>query len=156
MPYTLLRRGDKSGEWAGMEESENDVGNLEQLLYADEHYLVGKLPLGDHLGKILHGVEEYHQRNVGSLRECNGRALDLSLLLQGVWKWFVEQLLCLRLLVSLNESLWGQQVLAARSFDPSLLVVFLSSPDPVFHEWVPSRDNCSHQFLTATLNDTPG
>ncbi|GFU92422.1 uncharacterized protein TNCV_4545051, partial [Trichonephila clavipes] len=38
----------------------------------------------------------------------------------------------------------------------SLLVVFLGSPDPVFHEWVPSRDNCSHQFLTATLNDTPG
>ncbi|GFU29777.1 uncharacterized protein TNCV_4745971 [Trichonephila clavipes] len=52
-----------------MEESENDVGSLEQLLlYADEHYLAGKLPLGDHLGKVLHGVEEYHQRNVGPLR----------------------------------------------------------------------------------------
>ncbi|GFW20659.1 uncharacterized protein TNCV_1048821 [Trichonephila clavipes] len=38
------------------------------LLYADEHYLAGKLPLGDHLGKVLHGVEEYHQRNVGPLR----------------------------------------------------------------------------------------
>ncbi|GFT32826.1 hypothetical protein TNCV_5038731 [Trichonephila clavipes] len=34
-----------------------------------------------------------------------------------VWKMFVEQLLRLRLLVSLNESLWGPQVLAARSFD---------------------------------------
>ncbi|GFT15988.1 15-hydroxyprostaglandin dehydrogenase [Trichonephila clavipes] len=40
-----------------MEESENDVGSLEQLLlYADEHYLAGKLHLGDHLGKVLHGV----------------------------------------------------------------------------------------------------
>ncbi|GFU92657.1 uncharacterized protein TNCV_4795851 [Trichonephila clavipes] len=46
-----------------MEESENDVGSLEQLLlYAGEHYLAGKVPLGDHLGKVLHGVEEYHQR----------------------------------------------------------------------------------------------
>ncbi|GFW13405.1 uncharacterized protein TNCV_1879071 [Trichonephila clavipes] len=52
-----------------MEESENDVGSLEQLLqYADEHYFAGKLPLEDHLGKVLHGVEEYHQRNVGPLR----------------------------------------------------------------------------------------
>ncbi|GFX54124.1 uncharacterized protein TNCV_2337601 [Trichonephila clavipes] len=52
-----------------MEESENDVGSLEQLLlYAGEHYLTGKLPLGEHLGKVLHGVEEYHQRNVGPLR----------------------------------------------------------------------------------------
>ncbi|GFU98914.1 putative RNA-directed DNA polymerase from transposon BS [Trichonephila clavipes] len=40
------------------EESKNDVGSLEQLLlYADEYYLAGKLPLGDHLGKVLHGVE---------------------------------------------------------------------------------------------------
>ncbi|GFT21350.1 uncharacterized protein TNCV_3816331 [Trichonephila clavipes] len=52
-----------------MEESENDVGSLEQLLlYEDEHYLTGKLPLGDNSGKVLYGVEEYHQRNVGSLR----------------------------------------------------------------------------------------
>ncbi|GFW33382.1 uncharacterized protein TNCV_2795491 [Trichonephila clavipes] len=52
-----------------MEESENDVGSLEQLLlYADEHYLAGKLPLGDYLRKALHGVQEYHQPNVGPLR----------------------------------------------------------------------------------------
>ncbi|GFV92988.1 uncharacterized protein TNCV_3427001 [Trichonephila clavipes] len=60
-----------TNRWSGqvMEESENDVGNLEQLLlYADEHYLAEKLPLADHLGKVLHGVEEYHQRNVGPLR----------------------------------------------------------------------------------------
>ncbi|GFV47441.1 hypothetical protein TNCV_4830971 [Trichonephila clavipes] len=43
--------------WA-MEESENDVGSLEKLyLYAEEHYLAGKLSLGDHLGKVLHGAK---------------------------------------------------------------------------------------------------
>ncbi|GFU03875.1 uncharacterized protein TNCV_1718421 [Trichonephila clavipes] len=52
-----------------MKESINDVGSLEQLLlYADEHYIAGKLLLGDHLRKVLHGVEEYHQHNVGPLR----------------------------------------------------------------------------------------
>ncbi|GFU92099.1 uncharacterized protein TNCV_1659311 [Trichonephila clavipes] len=57
------------GERSGHGKTENDVGSLEQiLLYADEHYLAGKLPLGDHLGKVIHGVEEYHQRNVGPLR----------------------------------------------------------------------------------------
>ncbi|GFX22935.1 15-hydroxyprostaglandin dehydrogenase [Trichonephila clavipes] len=55
----LLRTNRGSG--SAMEESENYVGSLEQiLLYAEEHYLAGKLPLGDHLGKVLHGVEEYH------------------------------------------------------------------------------------------------
>ncbi|GFV64297.1 probable RNA-directed DNA polymerase from transposon X-element [Trichonephila clavipes] len=43
-----------------MEESENDVGSLEQLLlYADEHYLAGKLPLGDHLGKDLYNSDHF-------------------------------------------------------------------------------------------------
>ncbi|GFV74753.1 uncharacterized protein TNCV_1039911 [Trichonephila clavipes] len=53
-----------TNRWRGpaMKEFENDVGSLEQLLlYADEHYLAGKLPLGDHLGNVLHGVKEYHQ-----------------------------------------------------------------------------------------------
>ncbi|GFV04100.1 uncharacterized protein TNCV_917221 [Trichonephila clavipes] len=31
----------------------------------------------------------------------------------------------------------------------SILVVFLVSPDPVFHAWVPSRVHCSQQFITA-------
>ncbi|GFS91908.1 uncharacterized protein TNCV_1930881 [Trichonephila clavipes] len=52
-----------------MEVSENDEEKLEQLLlYAEEQYLARKLPLGDHLEKVLHGVEEYLQRNVGPLR----------------------------------------------------------------------------------------
>ncbi|GFT13885.1 15-hydroxyprostaglandin dehydrogenase [Trichonephila clavipes] len=63
---TCALQGTNRGSGAAMEESENDVGSLEQLLlYEDEYYLAGKLPLGDHLGKALHGVEEYHQRNVG-------------------------------------------------------------------------------------------
>ncbi|GFU47245.1 uncharacterized protein TNCV_1299201 [Trichonephila clavipes] len=66
---TRALQGTNRGSEPAMEESENDVGSLEQLLlYADEHYLAGKLPLGDHLEKILHGVVEYHQRNVGPLR----------------------------------------------------------------------------------------
>ncbi|GFX60963.1 uncharacterized protein TNCV_1897231 [Trichonephila clavipes] len=64
---TRALQGTNRGSGPAMEESENDVGILEQLLlYADKHYLAGKLPLGDHLGKVLHGVEEYH--NVGPFR----------------------------------------------------------------------------------------
>ncbi|GFV55187.1 15-hydroxyprostaglandin dehydrogenase [Trichonephila clavipes] len=56
---TRALQGTSRGSGLAMEESENDVGSLEQLLlYADEHYLSGKLSLGDHLGKVLHGVEE--------------------------------------------------------------------------------------------------
>ncbi|GFY23538.1 uncharacterized protein TNCV_1038371 [Trichonephila clavipes] len=66
---TRALHGTNWGSGPAIEESENDVGSIEQLLlYADEHYLAGKLPLGDHLGKVLHGVEEYHQRNVSPLR----------------------------------------------------------------------------------------
>ncbi|GFV15167.1 uncharacterized protein TNCV_4649991 [Trichonephila clavipes] len=178
---TRALQGTNRGSGLVMEESENDVGSLEQLLlYADEHYPAGKLPLGDHLGKVIHGVEEYHQRNVGPLRlhatqsgpaiigyaprplhqlcrqcdveqrggnctahqgasppvhalhhcrrscRCSGvkgsarkGCLDLGFAsAQGVWELFVQQLLRLRLLVSLNESLWGPQVLAAGSFHP--------------------------------------
>ncbi|GFS96359.1 15-hydroxyprostaglandin dehydrogenase [Trichonephila clavipes] len=58
---TRALQGTNRGNGSAMEESEKDVGNLEQLLlYADEHYLAGKLLLGDHLGKVLHGVKEYH------------------------------------------------------------------------------------------------
>ncbi|GFU83813.1 uncharacterized protein TNCV_1694831 [Trichonephila clavipes] len=66
---TCALQGTNRVSGPAMEESENDVGSLEPLLlYADEHYLAGKLPLGDHLGNILHGVEEYHQLNIGPLR----------------------------------------------------------------------------------------
>ncbi|GFX25889.1 15-hydroxyprostaglandin dehydrogenase [Trichonephila clavipes] len=66
---TRALQGTNRGSVPAMEESENDVGSLEKLLlYAYKHYLAGKLPLGDHLRKVLHGVEEYHQSNVGPLR----------------------------------------------------------------------------------------
>ncbi|GFW32323.1 uncharacterized protein TNCV_674821 [Trichonephila clavipes] len=66
---TRALQGTNRGSGLAMEETKNDVRSLEQLLlYADEHYLAGKLPQGDHLGKVLHGVEEYHQRNIGPLR----------------------------------------------------------------------------------------
>ncbi|GFV30913.1 uncharacterized protein TNCV_4013471 [Trichonephila clavipes] len=66
--YSTCSIRAKLGSGPAMEQSENNVGSLEQLLlYADEHYRAGKLPLGDHLGKVLHGIE-YHQRNVGPLR----------------------------------------------------------------------------------------
>ncbi|GFS78552.1 15-hydroxyprostaglandin dehydrogenase [Trichonephila clavipes] len=72
---TCALQGTNRGSGLTLEESKNDEGSLEQLLlYADEHYLAGKLPLGDHLGKILHGVEEYHQRNVDPLR-CHASQL---------------------------------------------------------------------------------
>ncbi|GFS63541.1 15-hydroxyprostaglandin dehydrogenase [Trichonephila clavipes] len=62
---TRALQGTNRGSRPAMEESEKDVESLEQLLlYADEHYLARKLPLADHLGKDLHGIEEYHQRNV--------------------------------------------------------------------------------------------
>ncbi|GFY31133.1 15-hydroxyprostaglandin dehydrogenase [Trichonephila clavipes] len=53
---TRALQGTNWGSGPSMEESENDVGSLEQLLlYADEHYLAGKLPLGDYLGNVLMG-----------------------------------------------------------------------------------------------------
>ncbi|GFV78064.1 15-hydroxyprostaglandin dehydrogenase [Trichonephila clavipes] len=49
---TRALQGTIRGSGLAMEESENDVGSLEQLLlHADEHYIAGKLPVGDHLGK---------------------------------------------------------------------------------------------------------
>ncbi|GFW28740.1 15-hydroxyprostaglandin dehydrogenase [Trichonephila clavipes] len=59
---TRALQGTNRGSGPVIEESENDVGSLEQLLlYANEHYLAGKLPLGDLIRKVQHGVEEYHK-----------------------------------------------------------------------------------------------
>ncbi|GFV64800.1 hypothetical protein TNCV_808971 [Trichonephila clavipes] len=45
---TRALQGTYRGSGSAMEESENGVGSLEKLLlYADEHYLAGKLPQGD-------------------------------------------------------------------------------------------------------------
>ncbi|GFW09180.1 uncharacterized protein TNCV_2101341 [Trichonephila clavipes] len=37
----------------------------------------------------------------------------------------------------------------------SLFVVFLITPDPVFHAWVPSRVHCSQKFQTAHSDRYP-
>ncbi|GFY21786.1 15-hydroxyprostaglandin dehydrogenase [Trichonephila clavipes] len=67
--YTCALQGTNRGSGPDMEAIQNYVGSLKQLLLnADQHYLAGKLPLGDHLGKALHGVEEYHQCNVDPLK----------------------------------------------------------------------------------------
>lgn len=55
--------------WPAIEESEHDVGSLEQLeVSANEYYLAGKLPLADHLRKIPGEVKECHQHNASLLR----------------------------------------------------------------------------------------
>ncbi|GFT00401.1 uncharacterized protein TNCV_1981451 [Trichonephila clavipes] len=135
-----------------MEESKNDVGSLEQLLMCGRALYCWKiLPLGDHLGKVLHGVEEYHQRNVGPLRfhasqlkwtdyhrlcppdhctSCAGIATPTSARI-------VER-------VPVGFPSASRKILRS-----SLLVVFLVAVDPIFHAWVPSRVHCSQQFLTA-------
>ncbi|GFY10569.1 15-hydroxyprostaglandin dehydrogenase [Trichonephila clavipes] len=79
---THALQGTNQGNGSAMEESETDVGSLDQLLlYADEHYLAGKLPLGDHLGKVLHWIEEYHQRSARKgcldLRFACARCLEI-------------------------------------------------------------------------------
>ncbi|GFX75149.1 uncharacterized protein TNCV_3170761 [Trichonephila clavipes] len=61
---TRALQGTNRGSGPAMEESKKDVGSQQLLLYADEPYLARKLNLRDHLGKVLHGVEEYHQRRL--------------------------------------------------------------------------------------------
>ncbi|GFV09846.1 15-hydroxyprostaglandin dehydrogenase [Trichonephila clavipes] len=59
---TRALQGTNRASRPAMEESENDVGRLEQLLlYADEPYLAGKSPLGDHLGKVIASPRPLHQ-----------------------------------------------------------------------------------------------
>ncbi|GFX73693.1 15-hydroxyprostaglandin dehydrogenase [Trichonephila clavipes] len=87
---TRALQGTNRGSGPAMVESENDVGSFEQLLlYADEHYLAGKLPLGDNLGKVLHGVEEYHQRNIRHVSRLmyikSAEARDPNLVM--IWKF---------------------------------------------------------------------
>ncbi|GFU95510.1 hypothetical protein TNCV_2729641 [Trichonephila clavipes] len=67
--FTRAVQGTNRRSRPATKKSENDVESLEQLLlYADEHYVAGKLHPGDYLGNILHEGEKYHQHNVGSLR----------------------------------------------------------------------------------------
>ncbi|GFW66148.1 uncharacterized protein TNCV_1710471 [Trichonephila clavipes] len=141
---TRALQGTNRGSGPVMEESENDVGSLEQLfLYADEHYLAGKLPVGDHLGKVLHGVEEYHQRSARKgrldLRFASARCLEIVC---GTIATPTSARIVERVTV-------GSTIVCRTILRSSLLVVFLVAQDPVFRAWVPSRIPCSQQFLTA-------
>ncbi|GFX05715.1 uncharacterized protein TNCV_3198321 [Trichonephila clavipes] len=143
---TRALQGTNRGSGPAMEESENDVGSLEQfLVYADEQYLAEKLPLGEHLGKVLHGVEEYHQRSARKgcldLRFASARCLEIvcGTIATPTSARIVER-------ISVGSTSACRTILRS-----SLLVVFLVAPDPVFRTWVPSRVYCYQQFLTAHL-----
>ncbi|GFX67866.1 hypothetical protein TNCV_320391 [Trichonephila clavipes] len=64
-----------------MEESEKDVGSLEQLLlYADEHYLAGKLPQGDHLERTYtwgRRISSTARKERLDLRFASARCLEI-------------------------------------------------------------------------------
>ncbi|GFU71711.1 uncharacterized protein TNCV_4412851 [Trichonephila clavipes] len=136
---TRALEGINRGSGPAMERSENDVRSLEQLLlYADEHYVAGKLPLGDHLGKVVHGVEEYHQPNVGSLRFASARCLE-------IFCGTIATPTSARIVVRVTV---GSTSACRTILRSSLLVVFLVSPDPVFRTWALYRVHCSQQFPT--------
>ncbi|GFT62700.1 uncharacterized protein TNCV_3096331 [Trichonephila clavipes] len=172
-------QGTNRGSGLAMEESENDVGSLQQLLlYADELYLAGKLSLGDHLGKVLHGVEEYHQRN-GFITKHNlltiltfhidlawhhcRRSYRCSCVKGSARKGRLDlrfaSARCLEIVCGTIATLTSARIIervtvgstrACRTIlRSSLLVLVLVAPDPVFRAWVPSRVHDSKQFLTA-------
>ncbi|GFX67505.1 uncharacterized protein TNCV_3463941 [Trichonephila clavipes] len=163
---TRALQGTNQGNGPAMEESENDVGSLEQLLlYADEHYPTEKLPLEDHLGMVLHGVEEYHQRKFGPSRfhasqlkwtgECTERALGLRFASARCL-----EIVCGTIATPTSARIVERVTVGSTSacrtiLRSSLLVVFLVAPDPVFRAWVPSRVHCSQQFLTAHSERSP-
>ncbi|GFX69578.1 uncharacterized protein TNCV_1769471 [Trichonephila clavipes] len=150
---THALQGTNRGSGPAMEESENDVGNLEQLLmYADEHYLTGKLNLGDHLGKVLHGVER-----ISSTRSCRCSGVKGSAR-KGRLDLRFASARCLEIVCGTIATPTSARIVERVTVEStsacstilrsSLLVVFLVAPDPVFHAWIPSRVHCSQQFLT--------
>ncbi|GFX66396.1 uncharacterized protein TNCV_343701 [Trichonephila clavipes] len=156
---TSALQGTNRGSGPAMEESENVVGSLEQLLlYAEEHYLAGKLPLGDHLGKVLHGVEEYHQPWHHCRRSCRCSGVKGSAR-KGRLDLRFAPARCLEIVFGtiatptsahIVERVTVGSTSACRTIlRSSLLVVFLVAPGPVFRAWVLSRVRCSQQFLTA-------
>ncbi|GBL77164.1 hypothetical protein AVEN_8155-1 [Araneus ventricosus] len=58
-----------------------------------------------------------HRCSVSKAAHEQGARIEDSLP-QGVWKWFVEHLAPLHLIVSWKESLWDPKALVVRSFDP--------------------------------------
>ncbi|GFV73365.1 uncharacterized protein TNCV_3388821 [Trichonephila clavipes] len=145
---TRALQGTIRASGLAMEESENNVGSLEKLLlYADEHYFAGKLPLGDHIRKVLHEVEEYHQRNVSPLRFHASQLKWTGY--HRLWPPRTLHQLCGTSARIVERVTVGSTSAYRTILRSSLLVVFLVAPDPVFCAWVPSRVHCSKQFLMA-------
>ncbi|GFX87137.1 uncharacterized protein TNCV_2151901 [Trichonephila clavipes] len=142
-------QGTNRGSEPAMEESENDVGSLEQLLlYADEHYLAGKLPLGDHLGKHhcrrscrCPGVKGSARKGRLYLRFSSARCLEIvcGTIATPTSARIVER-------VTVGSTSACRTILRS-----SLLVVFLVAPDPVFRAWVPSRFHLLPTISNGTL-----
>ncbi|GFW87239.1 hypothetical protein TNCV_5125911 [Trichonephila clavipes] len=127
---TRALQGTNRGSGPAMEESENDVESLEQLLlYADEHYLAGKLPLGDHLGKHhcrhscrCSGVKGSAQKGGFDLRFASARCLEI-----------VCETIATPTSAHIVERVTVWSINACRTIlRSSLLVVVLVTPDPVF------------------------
>ncbi|GFU60066.1 uncharacterized protein TNCV_3312861 [Trichonephila clavipes] len=168
---TRALQGTNCRSGPAMEESQNDIGSLEQLfLYADQHYLARKLPLGDHVRKVLHGVKAYHQRNVGPLRfhasqlkwtgyhrlwtpehytswSARKGRLDLRFTSERCLE-IVCGAIATPTTARIVERVNVGSTSACRTTVPSsLLVVFLVTPDPFFRTQVFSHFHCFQQIL---------
>ncbi|GFW78429.1 uncharacterized protein TNCV_1379751 [Trichonephila clavipes] len=163
---TRALQGTNRGSGPAMEESKNDVGSLEELLlYVDEHYLAGKLPLGDHLGKdsslnttfcqsvTFHiDLAWHHCRRSYRCSGVKGSArkgrLDLRFASARCLEIVCGTIVTHRSARIVERVTVGSTNACRTILRSSLLVVFLVAPDPVFRAWVPSRVHCSQQFLT--------
>ncbi|GFU06821.1 uncharacterized protein TNCV_4353731 [Trichonephila clavipes] len=135
---TRALQGTNQGSGLAMEESKNDVGSLEQLLmYADEHYLAEKLPMRDHLGKVLHRVDHYTSWS------ARKRRLELRLGSARCLEIVCETIATLTSARIVERVTVGFTSACRTILRSSLLVVFLVAPDLVFRAWVPSRVHCS-------------
>ncbi|GFS59604.1 uncharacterized protein TNCV_2581191 [Trichonephila clavipes] len=174
---TRALQGTHRGSGPAMEESENDVERLEQLLlYADEHYLAGKLPLGPPNRTQLSSVPKTNRDLSLNTTFCQSGTFHIDL----AWHHcrrscrcpFVKgsarkghldlrfaSARCLEIVCGTIATPTSARIVqrvtvgstsACRTFlRSSLLVVFLVAQDPVFLSWVPSSVHCTQQFLTA-------
>ncbi|GFX80146.1 uncharacterized protein TNCV_2107921 [Trichonephila clavipes] len=117
-------QGTNRGNGPAMEESEKDVGSLEQLLLRSFRCSGVK-------GKALKGCLD--------LRFASARCLEI---------------VCGTIATPTSARIFERVTVGSTSacrtiLQSSLLVVFLVAPDPVSRAWIPSRVHCSQQFLTA-------
>ncbi|GFY28837.1 uncharacterized protein TNCV_4719701 [Trichonephila clavipes] len=121
---TRALQGKNRGSGPAMEESENDVGRLEQLLLRSCQCT---------------GVKGSPRKGRLDLRFASARCLEIVC---GTIATPTSARIVERVTVGFTSTC--RTIL--RSY---LLGVFLVAPDPVFRAWVPSRVPFSQQFLTA-------